>query len=405
MRKIGSLPLACLLILVFLLGLAAGGWKAGANTAEGQETYDYRRTFVEALEALKEHYVDDVKEKDLIYASIESMVESLDPHSEFLTPDRYREAETEMKGEFGGIGLEVDVTGGFPTVVATMDGTPASRAGLRPGDRIVRIDGVPTGGMSLDDVVDRLRGRKGTRVMLGVTREGFAQPMELPMVRDIIRMKSVTFRMLEEGYGYIRIVEFTEQTGEDLKAAVDVLRKSRALKGILLDLRGNPGGLLEQAANVADRFLPPHLLITYTKGRVEEENIRFFSRSEDAYLGPLVVLVNGKSASASEVVAGTLQDRRRAIIVGARTFGKGSVQSTFPLNDGCALRLTTSRYYTPSGHSIQADGIHPDLVVEDDVERKGREGQGQENGTPNSDDFQLVMGIRVLGNWAVLKGE
>jgi len=241
--------------------------------------------------------------------------------------------------------------------------------------------------------------------VLGVTREGFAQPMKLPMVRDVIRTKTVTFRMLGEGYGYIRIAEFKERTGEDLKTAIDVLRASGALKGILLDLRGNPGGLLDQAANVAGRFLPPHLLITYTKGRAEEENIRFFSRSEDAYLGPLVVLVNGRSASASEVVAGALQDRRRAIIVGTRTFGKGSVQSTFPLNDGCALRLTTSRYYTPSGRSIQADGIHPDLVVDDDVERKERDGQGPQDRTANADDFQLAMGIRALKNWGVLKGE
>jgi len=299
----------------------------------------------------------------------------------------------------------------------------------------VKIDGKATGNMRMADVVVLIRGPKGTQVALSITREGFANPMEFEILRDVIKVESVKIRMLDDDYGYIRITEFQERTGEDLTTALKALQKSGGLKGILLDLRDNPGGLLDQAVEVADRFLSLGL-ITYTEGRTEDERLRFYAHDKDAYLGPLVVLVNEGSASASEIVAGALQDTRRAVIVGTRTFGKGSVQSIFPLEDGSAVRLTTSRYYTPSGRSIQADGIHPDIVVDNDVERKKGEkpvrikekdldkrlegakerksrGRTQNDRHPDldreakveEDDFQLIMGLQVLKSWGPVRGE
>ncbi len=408
MRAITKLPLAALLAAVFFLGLAAGGWKVGiASDVAERESDEYLRTYAATLDAVKENYVDELTGKDLIYASIKGMLKSLDPHSEFLTPDMYREMEEETKGEFDGIGIEMEIASGFPTVVETMEGTPASRAGLKAGDRIVNIDGAATAGMSLDRIVDLLRGRKGTAITLSVMRDGLTRPLELSMLRDVIQVKTVDSKMIDGEYGYVRIAEFQERTGEDLRTAVSALRKSSALKGILLDLRYNPGGLLDQAVDVADQFLS-YGLITSIEGRKEDEKARFYARDADPYPGPLVVLVNEDTASAAEIVAGALQDRRRAIIVGTRTFGKGSVQSIFPLENGCAVRLTTSRYYTPNGRSIQAEGIHPDLVVEDDIERKkdgkpvppDRTAKAEED-----DDFQLAMGLQALKSWGALRGE
>jgi carboxyl-terminal processing protease len=436
MGKTMKLHLAVLLAGVFILGLAAGAWRGTiVKSAEGRESYDYLRTYAEALDVVRKNYVDDVKDKDLIYASIKGVMESLDPHSSFLTADMFREMEAETKGEFSGIGIEIDMVDGFLTVVTTMEEAPAFKAGVRPWDRIVKIDGRATGNMRPDDVVNLIRGRKGTRVTLSITRGGFASPMEFEIVRDIIKVESVKFRMLDDDYGYIRISEFQERTGEDLETAVKALQKSGGLKGILLDLRDNPGGLLDQAVDVAGRFLS-HGLITYTEGGTEDERLRFYAHGKNDYLGPLVVLVNEGSASASEIVAGALQDTRRSVIVGTRTFGKGSVQSIFPLEDGSAVRLTTSRYYTPSGRSIQADGIHPDIVVDNDMERKKGEkpvsirekdlerrlegakdwksrGKTQDDQRPErdrdanaeEDDFQLIMGLQVLKSWGPVRRE
>jgi len=436
MGKNMKLPLAVLLAGVFILGLAVGGRRSEiVRSAEGQESYNYLRTYAAALDAVRKNYVDDIKDKDLIYASIKGIMESLDPHSSFLTADMYREMEADTKGEFSGIGIEIDMVDGSPAVVAAMEEAPAFKAGVRPGDRIVKIDGKATGNMRMADVVVLIRGPKGTQVALSITREGFANPMEFEILRDVIKVESVKIRMLDDDYGYIRITEFQERTGEDLTTALKALQKSGGLKGILLDLRDNPGGLLDQAVEVADRFLSLGL-ITYTEGRTEDERLRFYAHDKDAYLGPLVVLVNEGSASASEIVAGALQDTRRAVIVGTRTFGKGSVQSIFPLEDGSAVRLTTSRYYTPSGRSIQADGIHPDIVVDNDVERKKGEkpvrikekdldkrlegakerksrGRTQNDRHPDldreakveEDDFQLIMGLQVLKSWGPVRGE
>ena len=438
MRKTAMLPLAVLVAAVFILGLAAGGRGSDpVGNPGGQESYDYLRTYAEALDAVRKNYVDDVAEKDLICASIKGVMDSLDPHSYFLTADMYREMETETKGEFSGIGVEIDMVDGFPAVVTVMEEAPAFRAGVKAGDRIVKIDGKATGNMRLADVVELIRGRKGTPVALGIMRKGFAHPMKFEIRREVIKLKSVKFRRLDNDYGYIVITEFQERTGEDLEKAIRALQKSGGLKGILLDLRNNPGGLLDQAVEVADRFLS-HGLITYTEGRTEDQRMRFHAHDKDDYLGPLVVLVNEGSASASEIVAGALQDTRRAIIVGTRTFGKGSVQSILPLDDGSAVHLTTSRYYTPGGRSIQADGIQPDIVVDQDVvKKKGGEpallkekdlerhlegakelksGEEKQDGTDphpspdrapkaEEDDFQRAMGLQILKNWGTLRGE
>ncbi len=435
--------LGVLLAAVFFLGLLAGARGIGAaGNAGGQEAYDYLKTYTDVMDMVKGNYVDGVKDRDLIYASIKGMVESLDPHSSFLTPEMYRDMQTETKGRFGGIGIEITTKDGLPTVITAIEDTPAFKAGLKSGDFIVRIDGKLTRNMSIEDVVKLIRGRQGTPLTLAIMREGFDSPRDYQVTRDVIKVKSVKYRMLDDRYGYIRLTQFQERTAEDLDAAITELRKSAKgdLKGILLDLRNDPGGLLDQAVEVCDKFMGDGL-ITYIEGRKPREQAKFFAhKGSGDYTGPLVVLVNEGSASASEIVAGALQDSKRAIIVGTRTFGKGSVQTVIPLSDGSALRLTTARYYTPSGRSIQADGIHPDLVIENDyVKTKGdkftaikekdldrhlsapkrseddktKEIKSDAGGSkPGSNptegeeaDFQLAMAHQVLMSWDVLRGK
>ena len=353
------------------------GFLAGAQgnkivkNADGEEAYQYLKTFSDVLDIVKKNYVDQVKDRDLIYAGIKGMVESLDPHSSFLTPDMYKDMQTETKGEFGGIGIEVTIKDGVPTVITAIEDTPAFKAGLKPADLLVKIDNKPTKNMSLVDVVKLIRGQKGKPVTLSVMREGFNFPKDFQVLRDIIQVKSVKYRMLDDKYGYIRIIQFQEKTAKDLDAAIKELQKSAkgGLKGILLDLRNNPGGLLDQAVEVSDKFISDGL-ITYIEGRKPDEKVTFAAHKKNDYTGPLVVLVNEGSASGSEIVAGALQDSKRAIIVGTKTFGKGSVQTIIPLADGSAVRLTTAKYYTPAGRLIQADGINPDIVVENDFTRK-----------------------------------
>jgi carboxyl-terminal processing protease len=434
--------LGVLVVAIFLLGLLAGtrGIKAAEN-AEGQDAYDYLKTYADVIEIVKANYVDKAKDRDLIYASIKGMIESLDPHSSFLTPEMYKDMETETRGQFGGIGIEITTKDGLPMVITAIEDTPAFKAGLKSGDRIVRIDGTLMQNMSIENVVKLIRGRQGTPVTLTIIREGFDVPKDYQVTRDVIKVKSVKYRMLDEGYGYVRLTQFQERTAEDLDNAIKELQKSAKgdFKGILLDLRNNPGGLLDQAVAVSDKFMTDGL-VTYIEGRQSDQRAKFFAhRKSDDYLGPLVVLVNEGSASASEIVAGALQDSKRAIIVGTRTFGKGSVQTVIPLEGGSALRLTTARYYTPSGRSIQADGIHPDLVIENDYARtkgdkftaikekdldrhlgapkKSEEKNTEETKSKESDskpandstkaeedDFQLTMARQILKSWDVLRG-
>lgn len=441
MNKKVKIIVSCVIVIIFSLGFFIGAHgKRALVPSESKEIYEYLKVFSDALDLVRKNYVDTVKDKDIVYAAIKGVLESLDPHSSFLTPEMYKDMQSETKGEFGGIGIEISIKDGFPTVITPIEDTPAYKAGIKAGDHIVKIDGKPTKNMSLMDVVKLIRGPKGKPIILTIMRDGFTSPHDYKVTRDIIQVKSVKFRMLEDGYGYIRIAQFQERTAKDLDVALKELEKTskmKPLKGIILDLRNDPGGLLEQAVEVSDRFLSEGLIV-YIEGRKKySEKLRFHAKKRDDYLGPLVVLVNEGSASASEIVAGALQDHKRAIVVGAKTFGKGSVQTIFPLNDGSALKLTTAKYYTPKGRSIQAEGISPDIVVESNVVRakertsairekdlidktspdekdKGKNKEkdneskrfvfGDEKGKIE-DDYQLYMGLQVLKGWEALRGK
>lgn len=393
------------LFLIFILGFIIGvQGKRVEKVAQETEIYDHLKTFSHVIDLVKKNYVEPVNDKDIVYSAIRGMVESLDPHSSFLDPDMYKEMQSETKGEFGGIGIEITIKDGFPTVITAIEDTPASKAGLKPGDHIIKIDGKSTKNMGLTQVVRMIRGEKGKPVTLTIMREGFTSPKDFTIVRDIIKVKSVKSRMLEEGYGYIRITQFQERTSEDLRKAIEELkRNSLNLKGIVLDLRNNPGGLLEQAVSVADEFLSEGLIVSI-EGRKKEGRTSFFAQKEDVYSGPLVVLVNEGSASASEIVAGALKDNRRAIVVGTKTFGKGSVQTIFPLGDGSALKLTTAKYYTPKGKSIQQEGIVPDITVENSFSRVKSDEKDKSQKKPEEiEDFQLYMALQILKSVSVLK--
>lgn len=319
--------------------------------------------FTDVLTTIQNTYVDEVPADKLIYGAIEGMLQTLDPHSAFMPPDVYKEMQVDTSGQFGGLGIEITMKDGVLTVVAPIEDTPASRAGIQPEDKIIAIDGVTTKDLSLGEAVKKMRGPKGTKVTITVMRNGWKGPQDFTLEREIIKVKSVKSKLFDGDIGYVRIQQFQERTGEDLKAALKELEKNR-LQGLILDLRNNPGGLLDQAIEVGDQFLDDGLIV-FTKGRLPNSRQEFRARSEGydrKY--PIVVLVNGGSASASEIVAGALQDHRRAILMGTPTFGKGSVQTIIPLKDGSALRLTTAKYYTPNGRSIQATGITPDIIVE-----------------------------------------
>jgi carboxyl-terminal processing protease len=293
------------------------------------------------------------------------MLTSLDPHSAYLTPELYKELQSDTQGRFGGLGIEITVKGGILTVVSPIEDTPAAKAGIKPGDQIFKIEEEFTKDMSLIDAVKKMRGLKGTKINLTIKREGVADLVDFTLVRDIIRVQSVRSRTLESGYGYIRLAQFQERSDRDLQRALEKLAAEKAgIKGLVLDLRNNPGGLLTQAVRISDLFLDSGLIV-YTDGRIESQKQKYFAQKDGTWLDfPMVVLVNGGSASASEIVAGALQDHKRAVVLGTKTFGKGSVQTILPLDDNSALRLTTARYFTPRGRSIQATGIVPDIVVE-----------------------------------------
>ncbi len=348
------------LVLVFVLT----SFPAKASEEKDSDPYEALRLFSQVLELVEDNYVKPVPVKELIYGAIQGMLSNLDPHSSFLKPDDYKELQIETKGSFTGIGIEITIKDGVLTVVAPIEGTPAWKAGIKPGDKIIKINGKPTKGMSLMEAVKLLRGPKGTKVTISIFREGQKELIDITLVRDVIPIKSVRFRTLEPGYGYVRISSFQEKTAEELRKALETLeRENNPLKGVILDLRNNPGGLLEAAVEVADEFLEEGVIV-YTKGRKRDQNFEFRAKpNRNKHPYPVLVLVNAGTASASEIVAGALQDHHRAIIVGTRTFGKGSVQTIIPLPDGSAIKITTAQYYTPSGRSIQAEGITPDLEV------------------------------------------
>lgn len=340
-------------------------WPATRSVREA--LYEQVELMAEAITVIQAEYVEEIEPKKLIYGALKGMVESLDRHSQFLDPGAYSEMQVETKGEFGGLGLEITIAkDGMLTVVAPMDGTPAAKAGLRPQDKIVKIDGESTRGISLHEAVVRLRGRAGSRITLTILREQENQLFEASMIRAVIQIRSIKeTQRVADGIGYIRVSEFQDNTPGDLEKALEDLTKKKNPDGLILDLRNNPGGLLDVAVEVAGQFLPPGLPVVSTKGRVESQNQQFLSKSSKPCLDfPIVVLVNGGSASASEIVAGALRDHSRAILMGTKTFGKGSVQTVIPLRDGSAIRLTTSIYYTPSGQAIHGKGLDPDVVVE-----------------------------------------
>ncbi|MEZ5446206.1 MAG: S41 family peptidase [Gammaproteobacteria bacterium] len=323
------------------------------------------RVFTEVFAKVKSDYVEDVGDKTLLENSIKGMINGLDPHSAYLDPEEYKTLQEGTSGEFGGLGIEVGIEDGFVKVIAPIDDTPAQKAGVEAGDIIVKIDETPTKGMSLNDAVEKMRGRPGSSIKLTIMRQGKDQPLEFNIVRDTIKVDSVKERTLDAGFGYLRISHFQQHTGEDLVRSISKLQKDNAnkLKGLVLDLRNNPGGVLNAAVEVCDAFMEKGKIV-YTEGRVKDSQLEFSAKSGDLLSGaPIVVLVNGGSASASEIVAGALQDSQRAVIMGNQTFGKGSVQTILPMNNGAALKITTARYYTPSGRSIQAQGITPDITL------------------------------------------
>ncbi len=372
--------------------LVAGAMAGGVLTLSMQALADKEasplplnelRTFAEVFSLIKQSYVEPVTDKKLIDEAIKGMLTGLDPHSDYMDPEEFKELREGTQGEFGGLGIEIGAEDGLVKVVSPIEDTPAQKAGIKSGDLIIKIDDTPVRGLSLNDAVKKMRGKPGSKVTLTIARKNEAKPLVFTLARAVIKTKSVKYRMLESGYGYVRIAQFQEHTAEDLAAGLQKLyqENKQPLKGLVLDLRDDPGGLLNGAVGVAAAFLPKDKLVVYTEGRTPDAKMRLTATLQNyarqngsdplAKLPvavrsvPLAVLVNGGSASASEIVAGALQDHKRAVLVGTQTFGKGSVQSILPLGSQGGIKLTTARYFTPSGRSIQAKGITPDVVAED----------------------------------------
>ncbi len=324
------------------------------------------RAFAEVFERVSSDYVDEVNEKDLLEGAISGMLSSLDPHSSYLPPKNFKEMEEHTKGEFGGLGMEVGMEDGFVKVISPIDDTPAEKAGVKAGDLIVKLGDEPVKGKTLSEAVDIMRGKPGTKLKLTIVRKGEDAPLTLTITRAVIKVKSIKQKMLKDGIGYVRISQFQIRTGQDLVKAINKLdeQNKEPINGLILDLRNNPGGVLTAAVQVSDAFLEEGLIV-YTEGRIKNSKMRFEAEKGDVLNGkPIVVLINEGSASASEIVAGALQDQLRAIVVGRTSFGKGSVQTLLPLNNGAAIKVTTARYFTPLGRSIQAEGIKPDIEVD-----------------------------------------
>jgi carboxyl-terminal processing protease len=336
------------------------------NYAATSLPLDELRTFSEVFGKVKEDYVEDVDDKKLLEGAIRGMLSSLDPHSAYLDKEEFKELQVGTTGQFGGLGIEVGMEDGFVKVISPIDDTPAQRAGIMAGDLIIRLDDTPVKGMSLNDAVKLMRGKPGSDIVLTVIRKGEDGPLTITITRDVIKVQSVKSRTLEEGFGYLRITSFQTKTGEQMRKAISELKKEHGgeLNGLVLDLRNNPGGVLGAAVAVSDGFLKKGLIV-YTEGRAEDAALKFNATPDDILNGsPMVVLINEGSASASEIVAGALQDHKRAVIMGSQSFGKGSVQTIFPMSNQSAVKITTARYYTPAGRSIQAEGIVPDIKVE-----------------------------------------
>jgi carboxyl-terminal processing protease len=364
-KRIGNLRLVLVIFGVFLIGVLIGSGQYQKVSALSNTTFEDLKLFSDVIHIIQKDYVEETKSKDLIYGAIKGMLETLDPHSAFMPPSMFKEMQEETKGRFEGLGIEITLKEGVLTVVSPIEDTPAFKVGILAGDQILKIDGESTKNFTLMDSVKRLRGPKGSKVTITIMREGFTKPKDFTLVRDVIPIRSVRHELLEKHYGYIRISQFQDKTDSDFEKAMKALEEESkgTLWGLVLDLRNNPGGLLDQAVKISDRFVDSGVIVSID-GRREEVKQKWVAHPEGAMPRyPLVVLINGGSASGAEIVAGAIQDHGRGILVGTQTFGKGSVQTIIPLKDGSGLRLTTARYYTPNGRSIQAKGIAPDIIV------------------------------------------
>ena len=408
------------LLLSSLLSLNAFAYpteQTNEEPSENQLPLDELRRFAEVFSSIKKSYVEPVSDQQLLEDAIAGMVRGLDPHSDYLIKEAFDNLQEHTNGEFGGLGIEVGMKDGFVHVIAPLDDTPAQKAGIKAGDLITKLGDTPIQGMSLSDAVKLMRGKIGESIRITIMREGVDAPFEVELIRAAIKIRSVRNRLLEPGFGYVRISEFQANTGQDLLDALAKLQKDEALKGLVLDLRNNPGGVLQAAVAVSDAFLDEGLIV-YTEGRIARSELEF-KATDDVAIGnvPLIVLINGGSASASEIVAGALQDQKRAVIMGTQSFGKGSVQTVVPLSEDRAVKITTARYFTPNGRSIQAQGISPDVVVEDlqfdrkapnldqvrEVDLAGHlENESEEavqstvQSDLTSDDFQLYQALTML---------
>jgi len=436
-----------MVMVALAVGVLLGkGWE---RTGHATETYEELKTFSEVLTQVQKSYVDETKVKDLVQGAIRGMLSTLDPHSAYMTPDMYKEMQVETKGEFGGVGIQIGVKENRLAVIAPIEGTPAYRAGVKSGDFITKVNDETTKDLTLMDAVQKMRGPKGSKVNLTIQREGTPEPLQFILIRDTIKIESVKSKVLDN-VGYIRLTQFQESTGRDLSKVLKQF-KDQKLQSTILDLRNNPGGLLTSAVEVSEQFLPGGKLIVYTKGRESKKDEWIAKGKDQMDDSPMIVLVNEGSASASEIVAGALQDYGRAVIVGTTSFGKGSVQTILPLGDGSGLRLTTAKYYTPKGRSIQSTGITPDIVVKAQPpttvakageakpgEKEGdskqakpaivpgkdqpaQNGKGQEEATPKNgatpqstptevagepsleQDVQLQKAIEMLKTWKIFK--
>ncbi len=453
LQKVGLVGIGLVAGVLVSLNFSATAAKDAANALPIEEL----RSFADVYNAIKQGYVEPVEDKKLITHAISGMLSNLDPHSTYLDADAFKDLQVSTQGEFGGLGIEVGMEDGFVKVVSPIEDTPAYKAGLKPGDLIIKLDDTLVKGLTLNDAVKKMRGKPKTQIRLTIVRKGEPKPFEVAIIRDKIKVQSVKSKVLESGFGYLRITQFQEETAPDVVKHLEKLAKEKdGLKGLVLDLRNDPGGLLNGAIGVSAAFLPAKTLVTSTDGRTEDAKRRYTASPEDYLRGhkddfmknlpalaktvPMVVLVNSGSASASEIVAGALQDHKRAVVLGTQTFGKGSVQTILPLSNNAAIKLTTARYYTPSGRSIQAKGITPDVIVEEtpngetrerlreaDLERhlendkdKAVEAKPVKNGKKKSDadeeaanakpiefasknDYQLSQAMNLLKAWQIIK--